>query len=248
MSEQFLILDAIGQIDDAYLEQYFVMKQAFAKKAQKGKRARTWIALSAACLVLAVALTIGTALNGRYDQPVYLENGKIDISSLPGAQVVQTDENCFSSVVGDVYSPDGYIAMAQKTTSIMLYGTAQNVQTVKIEEANGRVWYITTFELVVIEAVKHCEDGQILTVVSVNCGEPEWDFRWSSNIDIINQPTGFFHLRTNKKEDTWNMNSQEYAISEFGDYYAMSEFECDGEYMIYYRMPISLDELKGSGD
>ncbi len=246
MSEQFLIMDAIGQIDDAYLEQYFVMKQALAQKAQRGKRVRTWIALSAACLALAVALIIGAALNGRFDQPVYSENGKLDISSLPGAQVVQEVPELSSGINADILTDEQFVDHLKNSDRLVVYGTSQKLQTVKIEEFGPYSWYITTFEICVIEEILNGSGMQTITAVaSVRYYKdmPEYICGLSSNFEISEQATGLFVLSPNT-DLTWQVSGMNLNVADLADYRASSQYECDGESFNYFGGRIDLDELR----
>lgn len=249
MSEQFMILDAIGQIDDAYLEQYFVMKQALAKKHRSRVLARRWIALCAACLSVVVLVAFaGATLRGYFSPPVYLENGKLDISSLPGAQVVQTQgEHLHNVYGGDTSSPfdrDGLSKWLKDNHKTVAYGTARNIQTVKMIDIMDRVWYITTFEIEVIEGFNNCEDGQILTAVSVSCqvhGEPEFISSLFSSIEIDHMENGLFALRN--ADDSLQVGLHEYDLIELADYYAISQFECDGQNVKYIDVTYDLNDL-----
>ncbi len=248
MSEQLLILDAIGQIDDAYLEQYFVMKHILAKKHRSRVLVRRWIALCAACLSVVVLVAFaGAALRGYFDPPVYLENGKIDISSLPGAQVVQTKGELIHNVHsenGDIFDRDGLSKWLKDDNTTVAYGTARNIQTIKLNDIMGRVWYITTFEIEVIEGFNNCEAGQILAVTSVSCqvwGEPEFISSLFSRIEIDHMATGLFALRN--ADDSLQVGLREYDLIGFADYYAISQFECDGQNVKYFGITYDLDDL-----
>ncbi len=248
MSDQFLILDAIGVIDDAYLEQYFVMKQALAQKAQRGKRARTWIALSAACLALAVILIIGAALSGRFDQPVYLENGKIDIASLPGAQVVQEIPDVSPGVAADIFSDEEFVYHLKNSDRLVVYGTPQNLQTVKIEGLGPYSWYITTFEICVIEELLNGGGAQTVTAVaSVRYynEKPEYICGLSSDFEILEQATGLFVLDQNA-DLTWEVAGMSLNVADLADYRAISQYECDGKSFNYFGGRIDLDELRAN--
>ena len=248
MSEQLLILDVIGQIDDAYLEQYFVMKQALAKKHRSRVFVRRWIALCAACLSVVVLVAFaGATLRGYFSPPVYLENGKLDISSLPGAQVVQTKGELIHNVHsenGDIFDRDGLSKWLKDNHKTVAYGTVRNIQTVKMKGIMGRVWYITTFEIEVIEGFNNCEDGQILTAVSVSCqvhGEPEFISSLFSSIEIDHMENGLFALRN--ADDSLQVGLHEYDLIEFADYYAISQLESDGQNVKYFGITYDLDDL-----
>lgn len=248
MSEQFMILDAIGQIDDAYLEQYFVMKQALAKKHRSRVLARRWIALCAACLSMVVlAAFAGATLRGHFSPPVYLENGKLDISSLPGAQVVQKVPEVSYEMNGDIYTPDEFVTNIKESANTVVYGTVQNLKTVRVDEGWGYSWYIRTFEIQIIEEIRNCPGTQVISVVTAvryYKDAPVFICGLSSEFDFAEQATGLFILSENS-DDEWKINGTELKGSDLADYYSTSQFKSDGEIFEYYGGDIDLDELRG---
>lgn len=243
------IIDGITNIDQDLIEKYFATKQSLTVKKNAIRRLRiNKINISiAACLMLIIIGLVATVsiINGN-TQIVYNSYGKIDIASLPGAQIIDTDESHFISSNGDIYSPEDFMSFIKKSDITVVYGTAKNIKTVKINDW-AYSWYITTFEIEVIKEIKNCNSSKTLTVVSASRykgKEAILDYSMESEIDIVKNITGLFLLKPNS-DSVWKIRGKKYQASDFGDYYAMSQYDCDGNSMIYYGTKIDFDDIIG---
>ncbi len=241
------IIDGITNIDPDLIEKYFTTKQ---KLRAKKNATRKWHANKrnisiAACLALIIIGLVATvSVIGSNSPTVYNSYGKIDIASLPGAQIVDTDASHFVSGNGDIYSSEGFVSFIKNSNITVVYGTAKNIKTVKIKDW-AYSWYITTFEIEVIKDIKNCDAGQTLTVVSVSRykgKEAIPDYSMDSKIDLEKKTTGLFLLKPNS-DSVWKIRGKKYEASDFGDYYAMSQYDCDGKSMVYYGTIIDIDNL-----
>lgn len=241
------MIDGITNIDPDLIEKYFTTKQRLSVKKSA---TRKWLAnkrnLSiAACLTLIIIGLVATvSVIGSNSPTVNNSYGKIDIASLPGAQIIDTDESHFISSNGDIYSPEDFMSFIKKNDITVVYGTAKNIKTVKINDW-AYSWYITTFEIEVIKEIKNCNSSKTLTVVSASRYKGKkaiLDYSMESEIDIVKDITGLFLLKPNS-DSVWEIRGKKYQASDFGDYYAMSQYDCDGNSMIYYGTTIDIDCL-----
>ncbi len=240
------IIDGITNIDGELIEKYWQYKQACLSKRRT--RIKRIVGAAAACFALVIAVVIALMNSiGNNSQIVYNSYGKIDITYLSSAEIVDTDEDFFVSSNGDIYSPEGWVSNIKQGSATVVYGTAKNIKTVKIEDRRGHIWYITTFEIDVIKEINNCDGAKTLTVSSVSRfkgDEPIIDYSMSSDIKIAKKKTGLFILKKNS-DDIWRIGGEKYAASDIADYYAMSQYDCDGKSVDYYGTKIDLDDIIG---
>ena len=135
--------------------------------------------------------------------------------------------------------------MQKNNGSIIVYGSAKNVKTVSITEGD-LIWYITTFEIDVIDAIKKVDESSTVKATSISCyekGEPNFIGSLSSNIKIDKNTTGLFILKSSPA-DKYEINGEKYSVDQFASYYAMSQYDCDGKNFDYYGTEIELDALR----
>ena len=201
----------------------------------------------AACLaVITVIVTAGIAYREHSNQPVYLDNGKIDILSLSGAQVIPSPPNVSQGINGDIYPPEEFAAILKESNRLVVYGTVQNLKTVKVEEVGAYSWYVSTFDIHVIEEICNGEGAQIISIVAAARyynDAPEYICGLSSNFELSEQVTGLFALSQNTDE-VWRIAGAKLTVSDLGDYRTDSQFECNGESFNYFGHYIDLDELR----
>ena len=240
------LIDAITDLDSDILNRYFDMKADLAAKKKPKKRAWVKWASLAACFAIATIAVAGIAFRGFFNKPVYLENGKIDISSLSGAQIMQSPPDVSQGISGDIYPADEFVSILKERTDLIVYGTIQNLKTVKVDELGAYSWYVSTFEIHVIDEIRNGDGTQIITVVSAARyydDMPEYICGLSSNFDLAESKAGLFVMRENTDE-TWRIAGANLIVAELGDYRASIQFECNGESFNYFGGLIDLDELK----
>ena len=240
------IIDGITNIDGELIEKYWQYKQACLSKRRM--RIKRVVGTAVACFALVIAVIIAfMSTIGNNSQIIYNSYGKIDITSLSGAEIVDTDEDFFVSSNGDIDSSDGWVSNIKKSSMTVVYGTAKNIKTVKIEDWKGHIWYITTFEIDVIKEIKNCDGAKTITVASVSHFKgnlPVYDYGMSSDIKIAKKKTGLFTLKKNS-DDIWRIGCKKYAASDLADYYVMGQYDCDGESVDYYGTSIDLNDIIG---
>ncbi len=237
------ISDALNNIDFDMVED--VYESTKAKKKRPTSSWHKWGAI-AACFAVALIAVVGIRFSGYFYQPVYLENGKIDVLSLPGAQVMQSLPDVSQGISGDIYPADEFVSILKERTDLIVYGTIQNLKTVKVDEIGAYSWYVSTFEIHVIEEIRNGCGAQTITAVSAARyynDMPEYICGLSSNFDLAESKAGLFVMRENIDE-TWRIAGADLTVSELGDYRASSQFECDGQSFNYFGHLIDLDELK----
>ena len=238
--------EGLNHLDPDLVEKYVEQKDRLRQKNKKPKSLWLRFGAIAACFAVAFIAVAGIALRGFFNKPVYLENGKIDISSLSGAQIMQSPPDVSQGINGDIYTADEFVSILKERTDLIVYGTIQNLKTVKVDELGAYSWYVSTFEIHVIDEIRNGDGTQIITVVSAARyydDMPEYICGLSSNFDLAESKAGLFVMRENTDE-TWRIAGADLTVSELGDYRASSQFECDGKNFNYFGELIDLDELK----
>ena len=237
------ISDALNNIDFDMVEDVYECTKTNMKKPKS-----IWLKWGAiaACFAVAFIAVAGIAFRGFFNKPVYLGNGKIDISSLSGAQIMQSPPDVSQGINGDIYPAEEFVSILKERTDLIVYGTIQNLKTVKVDELGAYSWYVSTFEIHVIDEIRNGDGTQIITVVSAARyydDMPEYICGLSSNFDLAESKAGLFVMRENTDE-TWRIAGANLIVAELGDYRASSQFECNGESFNYFGELIDLDELK----
>ena len=238
--------EGLNHIDPDLVEKYVEQKDRLRQKNKKPKSVWLRFGAIAACFAVAFIAVAGIAFHGYFNKPVYLENGKIDISSLSGAQIMQSPPDVSQGINGDIYTADEFVSILKERTDLIVYGTIQNLKTVKVDELGAYSWYVSTFEIHVIDEIRNGDGTQIITVVSAARyydDMPEYICGLSSNFDLAESKAGLFVMRENTDE-TWRIAGANLIVAELGDYRASSQFECDGKNFNYFGELIDLDELK----
>ena len=238
--------EGLNHIDPDLVEKYVEQKDRLRQKNKKPKGVWLRFGAIAAGFAIATIAVAGIAFRGFFNKPVYLENGKIDISSLSGAQIMQSPPDVSQGINGDIYPPDELVSILKERTDLIVYGTIQNLKTVKVDELGAYSWYVSTFEIHVIDEIRNGDGTQIITVVSAARyynDMPEYICGLSSNFDLAESKAGLFVMRENTDE-TWRIAGANLIVAELGDYRASSQFECDGKSFNYFGELIDLDELK----
>ena len=238
--------EGLNHIDPDLIEKHIEQKERLRQKNKKPKSIWLRFGAIAACFAIATIAVAGIAFRGFFNKPVYLENGKIDISSLSGAQIMQSPPDVSQGINGDIYTADEFVSILKERTDLIVYGTIQNLKTVKVDELGAYSWYVSTFEIHVIDEIRNGDGTQIITVVSAaryHDDMPEYICGLSSNFDLAESKAGLFVMRENTDE-TWRIAGADLTVSELGDYRASSQFECDGKNFNYFGELIDLDELK----
>ncbi|MDD6800865.1 MAG: hypothetical protein PUE85_10695 [Firmicutes bacterium] len=240
--------EGLNHLDPDLVEKYVEQKDRFRRKNKKPNGIWLRFGSIAACLaVVTVIVVAGIAFREYFNQPVYLDNGKIDILSLPGAQLMQSPPDVLQGISGDIYPADQFVSILKERTNLIVYGTVQNLKTVKVDELGAYSWYVSTFEIHVIDEIRDGNGEQIITIVSAARyynDMPEYICGLSSNFDLAESSTGLFILRENTDE-TWRIAGADLHVADFGDYRADTQFECNGESFNYFGELIDLDELRG---
>ena len=238
--------EGLNYLDPDLVEKHIEQKERLRQKNQKPKSIWLRFGAIAACFAIATIAVVGIAFRGFFNKPVYLENGKIDISSLSGAQIMQSPPDVSQGINGDIYTADEFVSILKERTDLIVYGTIQNLKTVKVDELGAYSWYVSTFEIHVIDEIRNGDGTQIITVVSAARyydDMPEYICGLSSNFDLAESKAGLFVMRENTDE-TWRIAGANLIVAELGDYRASSQFECNGESFNYFGELIDLDELK----
>jgi len=231
----------MGKIDNDIIEQ---ADNAITVNHRKSKKLwLKWGAMAACfCLIITSATVIPDLLKKPFD---FGKDGKINILSITDATQVDISEKMFYGETGDIYPPEEFVKVFRNNNCPFIYGTAKNIKSVSITDDNF-IWYITTFEIDVIDAVKSIDESSTIKVVSISCyddGNPHFIGSLSSKIDIANQKTGLFLLK-NAPSDKYEINGTQYSISDFADYYVMHQYDCDGKFFNYYGTQIEVDALR----
>jgi len=218
----------------------------FAESYKKRKRTNYKAILSIAaslCLVMSIVIIFATnSHNPKYELG---EDGKINILSISGAMQINTSDKVFLADNGDIYPPEEFVNVQKNNGSIIVYGSAKNVKTVSITEGD-LIWYITTFEINVIDAIKKVDESSTVKATSISCyekGEPNFIGSLSSNIKIDKNTTGLFLLKSSPA-DKYEINGEKYSVDQFASYYAMSQYDCDGKSFDYYGTTIEVEKLR----
>ena len=238
--------EGLNHLEPELVEKYVEQKDRLRQKNKKPKGVWLRFGAIAAGFAIATIAVAGIAFRGFFNKPVYLENGKIDISSLSGAQIMQSPPDVSQGINGDIYPPDELVSILKERTDLIVYGTIQNLKTVKVDELGAYSWYVSTFEIHVIDEIRNGDGTQIITVVSAARyynDMPEYICGLSSNFDLAESKAGLFVMRENTDE-TWRIAGANLIVAELGDYRASSQFECDGKSFNYFGELIDLDELK----
>ena len=238
--------EGLNYLDPDLVEKHIEQKERLRQKNKKPKSVWLRFGAIAACFAVATIAVAGIAFRGFFNKPVYLENGKIDISSLSGAQIMQSPPDVSQGINGDIYTADEFVSILKERTDLIVYGTIQNLKTVKVDELGAYSWYVSTFEIHVIDEIRNGDGTQIITVVSAaryHDDMPEYICGLSSNFDLAESKAGLFVMRENTDE-TWRIAGANLIVAELGDYRASSQFECDGKNFNYFGELIDLDELK----
>ncbi|MBQ3196057.1 MAG: hypothetical protein IJB65_06280 [Clostridia bacterium] len=218
----------------------------FAESYKMRKRIsyKTILSIAASfCLVMSIVIIFATNFqNAKYE---YGEDGKINISSIPGAIQINTSNKVFLADNGNIYPPEEFIDVHKNNGSTIVYGSVKNVKTVSITDGD-LIWYITTFEIDVIDAIKKVDKSSTVKATSISCyekGNPNFIGSLSSNIKIDKNTTGLFLLK-NSPADKYEINGEKYSADQFASYYAMSQYDCDGKNFDYYGTTIEVDKLR----
>ena len=236
--------EGLNLLDPDLVEKYVEQKDRL--RQQKNKAVWLRFGAIAACFAVAIMAAAGIVFRGYFNKPVYLENGKIDISSLSGAQIMQSPPDVSQGISGDIYPADEFVSILKERTDLIVYGTIQNLKTVKVDELGAYSWYVSTFEIHVIDEIRNGDGTQTITVVSAARyynDMPEYICGLSSNFDLAESKAGLFVMRENTDE-TWRIAGADLTVSELGEYRVSSQFECDGKSFNYFGHLIDLDELK----
>lgn len=219
---------------------------AFAESYKKRKRTNYKAILSIAasfCLVMSMVIIFAANLhNPKYELG---EDGKINISSISGAMQINTSDKVFLAGNGDIYPPEEFVNVQQNNGSIIVYGSVKNVKTVSITDGDS-IWYITTFEIDVIDAIKKVNESSTVKATSISCyekGKPNFIGSLSSEIKIDKNTTGLFFLKS-APADKYEINGEKYSADQFASYYAMSQYDCDGKSFDYYGTTIEVEKLR----
>lgn len=234
------LLVGMTQIDDSLI----AFAESYNGKKKKNYR-KSIIRAASVFLLLSAAVVFAIISHGkRYE---FNADGKINIFSMPGAVRVSTSEKAFCGDNGNIYLPDEYADMCRNSDRTIIYGTAKNINTVSIADGD-RLWYITTFEIEVIDAVKDQSGASVIKAASVSCYEnddPHFLGMLASDLKIHKEPTGLFVLKSaHADEYEIGINGKRYSAYEFADLYAMAQYDCDGKSFDYYGTEIALDSLR----
>lgn len=232
--------EAMNDIDNSILEK---ADNAVVKKEKR--KGNVWLKLGAVaacfCLIIVSITIIPNLLEKPYDLG---EDGKINIPSMNNATQIDISEKLFYGETGDIYPPEEYVKVFRNNNCPVIYGTAKNIKSVSITD-DKLVWYITTFEIEVLDAVKSVDESSTIKAVSISCYDedtPCFIGSLSSKINIANKETGLFILKNSA--DKIEINGTQYSVSDFADYYAMIQHDCNGEYFNYYGTQIEVDALR----
>ena len=218
----------------------------FAESYKKKKKTNYKAILSiAASFFLIFSIVFFFAIQDRDKMYELNEDGKINIFSLPGALQIQTSEKAFCGGEANIYPPNDFVNAFRNNDCTIVYGTAKNINTVSITDED-RVWYITTFEIDIIDAVKKVQDSSTIKVASISCyekGSPYFIGSLSSELKIDKNTTGLFFLK-NAPSEKYEINGEKHSADKFANYYAMSQYDCDGKSFDYYGTKIEVDKLR----
>ena len=239
--------ESLNHLDTDLVEKYVEHKERLRQKNKKTKGIWHRFGAIAACfVVIAVTVIAGIAYREYSNQPIYLDNGKIDILSLSGAQIIPSPPNVSQGSNGDIYPPEDFASILKESDKLVVYGTVQNLKTVKVEEVGAYSWYVSTFDIHVIEEICNGEGAQIISVVAAARyynDTPEYICGLSSNFELSEQVTGLFSLNENTDE-VWHIAGAKLTVYDLGDYRTASQFDCNGESFNYFGYYIDLDELR----
>lgn len=199
-------------------------------------------------------------------------NGKIDIYSIKGAQILDADK---MSVTGwaaneDPADPEELISHLKKdiipearnavmygteVITAVVYGTAKNIKAVTMEEIvdnNKLVWNIVTFDIDIIDDLQTLGGKETVHVVSASLCENGYlvmELNARMN-EMLSNPEGVFMLNSTNREslfeikNTWKIKGKEYKVSDFADYFVYRKYDCNGESFQYYGVPVRLEDLR----
>lgn len=238
------LLVGITRIDDELI----VFAESYRKKKKSNYKAVISIAASF-CLLFGVVMAFVMKLNEKPYE--FDEDGKINILSIPGALQIDSREKVFfgNEAGADIYDPDTFVNVFRNNSSTIVYGSIKNRKTISITD-DDLIWYITTFDIDVIDIVKNAQKSSTIKAMSISCydqGSACFIFLGllDSSVNIASDAAGLFFLKTASSENLqFEIDGEQYSAYDFADYYAMCEFDCDGESFDYYGTKIELDKLK----
>ncbi len=257
------LLDALGGVDDAYL----LSAEMERTKQNKGIWLKWGAVAACICLIFTGTFLFLLPIQKRPDPKETLGipeteetsagveteasaelDGKKPITSIPNAAVVDLSraELAEGGADGDIYTPEEYTEVL-KNHFLTLVGEATNIRSITVRDGEF-IWCITTFDIVISQAVSHpVESGIIRCVTAIRCfmdGSPTVDCGISDvGMRILEEPTGFFVTRS-VRDDTWKINGKTYALSDYADYYVGCVYSCTDESFSYYGTDIPFDDIR----
>ena len=174
------------------------------------------------------------------------------LKSIKGAQVIENPQAGYYGGVDIDYNPPyEYMQMLKKTEMIVAYGSISNALTVSVEDKD-EIWYISTFDLKVLDAVKNCQDLDEIKVIAVapfDKNRAEYDVLGNFYPSDTN---GIVLLNKLKGEDDRIINVGEDIIKplEYADYYFSWYYPSDGRQFVTdgYIYPILFDDIRDGVD
>lgn len=241
---------------------------AFAPKKKKWK---VFLPVAASVLLIAGAFSGMFYYNSN---KVRLDsNGKIDIYSMKGAQILDADKMSVTGWAANeepTNDPEEFGAHLKKdiilearnavmcgteVITALVYGTAKNIKAVTMEEVvdnNKLVWNIVTFDIDIIDDLQTLGGRETVHVVSASLCENGYlvmELNARMN-EMLSNPVGVFMLNGTNREslfeikNTWKIKGKEYKVSDFADYFVYRRYDCDGESFQYYGVPVRLEDLR----
>lgn len=257
-------LQRITDIDAALIEE----AGTFAPKKKKWK-----VLLPVAAFVLLIAGAFSGIFYYNNNKVRLDSNGKIDIYSLKGVQILDADKMSVTGWAADEDPADieefiwhlkkdiipearNAVMYGTEVTTAVVYGTAKNIKAVTIEEIvdnNSLVWNIVTFDIDIMDDLQTLGGRETVHVVSASLCENGYlvmELNARMN-EMLSNPEGVFMLNGTNREslfeikNTWKIKGKEYKVSDFADYFVYRRYDCDGESFQYYEYdPVPLDDLR----
>ena len=204
----------------------------------------------AACLAVAVGVTAVAAGFGRAGSTPTEPKEKLAITSIPGAVLLEDPDAIpkENGVAAEICSAEDYVYIVKKSKNTYVYGTAENFTTVVFEDEYA-TWYITTFEIRVIENIRGDAGGD-----TVKCIFFEYE---SEDICVVacppaltlkqiqKNPTALYSLSDEQEcYSGYKTFGDGYNTFDYADYIVGSHDRSDGESFDYCGVTVPFDSIR----
>lgn len=188
-------------------------------------------------------------------EPEQTEPAFKDIYDIPGALTKNSDSYKGwwpKNICSYPTSPDSFVESCKNNHAILVYGEIKNIKTITVNvdaldmycEPVVNSWAIYTFDVEIEKNVLGECGKKVIRLIASNMIRESTDIStslsyWSDDLSLQEGKKALFKI---KKAD--ELTDQPFIIdidpSKYADYYACSQYECDGETLMYHVFPLPL--------